>query len=206
MKRCFIFGAGDKTPLPFLPNKDDVVIAADGGYRYALENGIKPTYFIGDLDSLEKAPIGVEKTLLPTVKDDTDSLAAAKKGLNEGADVFCFFGCSGGRPDHTHANLTTLAMLSKEKKTSFMFFDGYAATAITSGGGVSFAKREKGFFSVFAWGEKSKGVTISGAKYVIKDEELTPFFPLGVSNEFIIDEEAEITVEDGTLLVTVFWG
>ena len=51
-----------------------------------------------------------------------------------------------------------------------------------------------------------QGVTIRGAKYGAEDVTLTNAFPLGVSNEFIIDEEAEITVEDGTLLITVFWG
>ena len=42
--------------------------------------------------------------------------------------------------------------------------------------------------------------------YSLDKADLTNDFPLGVSNEFIIDEEAEITVEDGTLLITVFWG
>jgi thiamine pyrophosphokinase len=42
--------------------------------------------------------------------------------------------------------------------------------------------------------------------YGMEDGTLTNDFPLGVSNEFIIDEEAEITVKEGTLLVSVYWG
>ena len=63
-----------------------------------------------------------------------------------------------------------------------------------------------GMLSVFSLSDVSKGVTLKGLMYNMSSANLTSDFPLGVSNEFIIDEEAEITVEDGTLLITVFWG
>ena len=63
-----------------------------------------------------------------------------------------------------------------------------------------------GYLSVFSLSEVSRGVTLKGLMYTLEKGELRNDFPLGVSNEFIIDEEAEITVEDGTLLITVFWG
>ena len=37
--------------------------------------------------------------------------------------------------------------------------------------------------------------------YTLEKGELRNDFPLGVSNEFIIDEEASVSVEDGTLLI-----
>ena len=71
---------------------------------------------------------------------------------------------------------------------------------------IRFHRGNTGMISVFSLSEVSKGVTLKGLMYNLEKANLTNDFPLGVSNEFIIDEEAEITVEDGTLLITVFWG
>lgn len=71
---------------------------------------------------------------------------------------------------------------------------------------IHFHRGNTGMISVFSLSEMSKGVTLKGLMYSLDKATLTNDFPLGVSNEFIIDEEAEITVEDGTLLITVFWG
>ena len=49
--------------------------------------------------------------------------------------------------------------------------------------------------------EVSKGVTLKGLMYTLQNGELKNDFPLGVSNEFIIDEEACVSVEEGTLLI-----
>ncbi len=197
--RCFIFGAGVRTRPNILPEKGDLVIAADGGYEYCVEAGVKPDLFIGDLDSLESAPEGVEKLILPVVKDVTDSYAAAEKGLKEGASEFYVYGCAGGRPDHTFANLSTLAALSEKGKKAFMFFEGHAATAITGKKAV-FQSDMKGGLSVFAWGGDAENVNINGAKYVLSNGRLSPSFPLGVSNSFV-GESAEISVGKGTLLI-----
>lgn len=47
--------------------------------------------------------------------------------------------------------------------------------------------------------EESKGVTIRGMKYELDCASVRNDFPLGISNEFI-GQEAEILVEDGTLV------
>ena len=56
-------------------------------------------------------------------------------------------------------------------------------------------------FSVFSMSDVSEGVTISGAKYELKDAELTNTFALGVSNQFIRGNETQLIVENGTLLI-----
>ena len=58
-----------------------------------------------------------------------------------------------------------------------------------------------GYSSVFSLSEISRGVTLKGLMYTLEKGELRNDFPLGVSNEFIIDEEASVSVEDGTLLI-----
>ena len=71
---------------------------------------------------------------------------------------------------------------------------------------IHFHRGNSGMISVFSLSDISRGVTLKGLMYNMNCGTLTNDFPLGASNEFIIDEEAEITVEDGTLLITVFWG
>ena len=70
---------------------------------------------------------------------------------------------------------------------------------------IKFHRGNTGYISVFSLSEISRGVTIKGLMYNLEGGTLTNDFPLGVSNEFIIDEEAEITVEEGTLLITVYF-
>ena len=39
---CYIFGAAEGLPEKFEKKSDDIVIAADGGYRFLKENSIVP--------------------------------------------------------------------------------------------------------------------------------------------------------------------
>ena len=58
MSICYIVGAGECKKLDFTKKDGDIVIAADGGYKYLQRAGIKPDIVIGDFDSLGKAPEG----------------------------------------------------------------------------------------------------------------------------------------------------
>ena len=57
------------------------------------------------------------------------------------------------------------------------------------------------FFSLLAAGGDATGVTVTGAKYPLTDAVLTPGFPLGVSNEVLPGETAEIRVTGGRLFL-----
>ena len=54
--------------------------------------------------------------------------------------------------------------------------------------------------SIFAFGGNCTGVTLKGLYYELDGGSLTQDFPLGVSNHFT-EKEAEISTEEGTLLV-----
>lgn len=54
--------------------------------------------------------------------------------------------------------------------------------------------------SVFAFGADAHGVSEKGLKYLLDHVTVKQEFPVGVSNEFL-GEDAEITVEDGMLLI-----
>ena len=65
---------------------------------------------------------------------------------------------------------------------------------------LSFPKEAEGILSLFCLGAEARGVTIRGLHYELDNGNLTPGFPLGVSNHFT-GKEATIQVTDGSLLV-----
>ena len=86
----------------FSPAPGDLVIAADGGYAHM--GGIKPDLVVGDFDSLGYVPDGESVVRHPAEKDDTDTMLAARIGIERGYRTFLLLGGVGGRLDHTLRN------------------------------------------------------------------------------------------------------
>jgi len=198
---CVIVGAGDLLPED-LPEKKagDFWIAADGGMKALAERGIAPDLFLGDLDSLEKAPEAVPARVLPVKKDDTDSAAAVKAGLKRGFREFLLLGSLGGkRLSHTVANFQLLLFL-KENGANGTLRRGGTEVFCLRAGEKKRLENKTGFFSLFAAGENA-AVTIRGAKFSGEKITLTPSFPLGVSNE--PEGESEIEVLKGGVYLVI---
>jgi thiamine pyrophosphokinase len=197
---CYIFGAGElHGPLP-RPAAGDYVIAADGGYSHLLRAGLSADLVVGDFDSLASPPLDVETVVLPREKDETDTLASANEGLARGYRLFRIYGGTGGRLDHTLANIQCLAYLAARGARGFLYDRDVVLTALTGGSGLSFPESAAGIVSVFAHSDTAEGVFERGLKYGLSDAVLTSGFPLGVSNEFT-GVAAEIGVRRGTLVV-----
>lgn len=183
MAICYIVGAGEDFGLDFLPQEGDLLIAADGGYDRVKAAGLRPDLVIGDFDSLGRIPGEDHVITLPTVKDVTDTWAAIELGKERGYDCFWLYGCTGGRIDHTLANIQTLAALAAEGKQGFLVDRNQIITAI-SGKTMTFGPKQSGFLSVFSHTDRCTGVTLRGLKYELENAALGNTFPLGVSNEF----------------------
>ena len=197
---CYIVGAGSFYGLHTRPGPGDLVIAADGGYAYCQEAGVTPDLVIGDFDSLGEAPAGENVVRLPVEKDDTDTLAAIRLGLDRGFRDFRFYGSTGGdRPEHTLANLQCLLFLAEHGASGYLYDRASVVTAVKNGA-LTFPAGCRGNLSVFTISGPARGVTLRGLKYGLEDGVLTPDLPLGVSNSFT-GTAAEISVCDGTLLV-----
>ncbi|MBP3633947.1 MAG: thiamine diphosphokinase [Oscillospiraceae bacterium] len=193
-KICYIVGAGEDCGLDFAPQQGDLVIAADGGYEKLQRAGICPNLVIGDFDSLGAAPKEKQVITLPTVKDVTDTWAAIEHARKLGYGRFHLYGCTGGRFDHTLANIQTAAALAEQGMECLIFDKTQIITAL-SGGTMEFEQSCEGFVSVFSYTEESR-VTLQGLRYELEDTILTNRFPLGVSNEFT-GRRAVVTVYDG---------
>ena len=198
MKTCYIVGAGDFSQS-FTPNKDDLVIAADGGYDHLFGKGIRCDLVVGDLDSIKALPSSVETVRHKVEKDETDMFLAYKEGVDLGFCDFVMLGATGGRLDHTYANLSLL-LYAKERGHNVTVMDKNGIILCLKDESISLAGNHGATFSVFAVGGDASGVSIKNAKYEVDGVVLTPAFPLGVSNEFT-DESAKISVENGALLV-----
>ena len=196
---CVIFCAAEFDALARPLEKDDYILAADGGLKHTRKLGIEPNEIIGDFDSLGFTPPGAE--VFPVEKDDTDTLAAVKLGLERECTDFWIYGGTGGkRLDHTLANLQTLLYLRRRGARGFLYDNDFVWTALEN---ESFQVRktvEWGLFSAFCLGDRAEGVDEIGFQYPLRDAVLTPDFPLGVSNH-ILEPQAEITVRRGALAV-----
>ncbi|MEG2000151.1 MAG: thiamine diphosphokinase [Evtepia sp.] len=196
---CYIFGAGPYFGLQKRPAENDYVIAADGGYRWCLQESVKPDLLLGDFDSIDTMPSGVKTEQFPVDKDDTDMMLAVKKGLSNGARMFHLYGGTGGRMDHTLANLQTLIFLAEHKACGLLYAQDAVYTAIKDGS-ITLKARPSGLLSVFCFGADAQNVTIQGAQYSLQNGTLSAGFPLGVSNHFV-GTPVNISVGSGSLVI-----
>lgn len=199
MSICYIVGAGECKKLDFTKKDGDIVIAADGGYKYLQRAGIKPDIVIGDFDSLGKAPEGEKIIRLKPEKDVTDTYAAVSEGIKCGYSRFNIYGASGGRIEHTLANIQLIASLA-EKNMQASIFDGSTVITAVTAKTLRFDSAYNGYISIFAHSDKCTGVCLRGIKYPLENAELSNLFPLGVSNEFL-GVESEIVIGNGTAII-----
>lgn len=210
---CILIGAGDLTISEIPVGENDLCIAVDGGYEYCKLLEITPDYILGDFDSIsEKEAEGVAEIakaeedkviVLPVEKDDTDMLAAIKLGLSEGYQSFRIYGGMGGRIEHTIANIQCLLYLKEHNAVGYLM-DGTGMILVAKEEEISFQDSLEGYMSLFSMGDKST-VSIENMKYLLKEQEITNSFPIGISNEFILGEKGKITVHKGAVVIIVSW-
>lgn len=196
---CYVVGAGDCPKLDIDKKTDDYVIAADAGCSYCQENNVIPDVIIGDFDSLGAAPQGENVIKLNPVKDVTDMHAAVEIGIEKGFRKFVLYGATGGRLDHTLANLQLIASLS-QKGYKAEIVDGSRITTAVTDGRISFDSGYKGYISVFSHTDVCEDVTIKGLEYNLENSRISNSFALGVSNEFI-GKDSEISIGKGTAII-----
>lgn len=211
---CYLIGAGEHYDniIP-RPDSDDYIIAVDGGYDYCLSHNIVPDIIMGDFDSSENemGDIHIPVKSFPPEKDYTDMALAAKEAIITGCDTILIYGGTGGRPDHTLANIQLLSNLSDKGIHAYMYDKEYIYTAITNGRLLinnNIPSKHNGFISsggnayisVFSLSDISEHVTIKGLKYEVTDITLTRQHALGTSNEFM-NQPCSIEVGKGSLLI-----
>lgn len=209
--KCIVIGAGDLTIGRIPVTEEDLVIAVDGGLSYCSVLELEPDYILGDFDSVSEGEREAVEALkqqipdriieLPVQKDDTDMLAALKHGLLLGYRDFRIYGGTGGRFDHTLANIQCLLYLKNRGAVGYLV-DGTGMILVIQNETVSFQPELEGYLSLFSLGKEARGVTIRGMKYPLTDDTISNDFPIGISNEFI-GEQAAVSVKEGELVCMI---
>ncbi len=209
---CVIIGAGENSVQTIEYTDRDLVIAADGGMSACERMGIEPDFYLGDFDSIsqkQRARIAELKereperiiTLKPE-KDDTDTLSAIRLGLQKKYRNFLLYGATGGRLEHSLANLQSLLFLKEQGAEGFLV-EQDAIYFILEDDEIFFPKSfQANYISLFAMGEQVEGVTIKGLKYTLQETTIGNSFPIGIDNAFV-GEAASIAVKKGRLLVII---
>lgn len=205
MNCCYIIGAGDFEGAELLcPQEGDLLIAADGGLDYLRKLHMVPDIVLGDFDSLPEADAVLGEgpwqiVTLPAEKNYTDMMLAAETGFQRGYREFRIFGGTGGRMDHTLANIQLLVNFIRRGCKGFLIGRDFIITAIHNGK-MNFSASYGGYFSVYAFSDTALGVSETGFKYGLEHFTLRNDDPRGISNEFC-GQPGEISVEEGTLLI-----
>ena len=185
-RRCVIIGGADIQDYERLRAQlepGDYCIYCDSGLKHREALGVQPSLIVGDFDSHENPHADVETIVLPTVKDDTDTV----------------LGVVGGRLDHTLGNVFILYYLDQQGKRG-RILDDFSEMELVSAQPVSIPDRCS-FFSLLNLSGCAKGVTIERAKYCLRDAEIPCEYQYGVSNEVLPGETATVSVREGKLLL-----
>lgn len=180
----------------------DLIICADRGYSHAKKSGVIPDIVIGDFDSCEDEISGnFEVIKLNTDKDFTDTLVCADKAVERGCDEIIIISATGGRLDHTLANLYLLSYIADKGKKASLVSKKERIELLTKGKSV-FTGLNSLTFSLFPFGCESATLSVKGARYELEDYRLRSSLPIGVSNVFNSDS-CEIEVTDGRALIII---
>lgn len=178
----------------------DMVICADGGYDYAVTLGITPDVVLGDLDSIRK-PIRdsrIPVVKFPEDKDKTDSHLAIDYALENNCDEIILLAATGGRIDHTLANIMLLSYIQEKGAEGLIITDKSRIALIT--GETVIARGAGDGISFIPITPIVEGLTTQGLLYNLKNKTVKHGDTLTVSNEFR-SHQAKVSISKGKLLV-----
>lgn len=185
----------------------DEIIGADNGLAFLYHNQVKPTYIVGDFDSVDSKIIRYyrEETDVPIrtfnpVKDASDTEIAVRLALELSADEIWILGGTGTRLDHVLANIQVLKIAHDAGVRAYLV-DSYNKIYLIEK--EACLRKEEAFgayFSVFPLGGSVEQFSIEGAKYPLHNHTLCPYDSLCVSNQ-IQGEQVRITFPEGLVIL-----
>ena len=211
-KRCVIVGGaeiGNYRKVRSYLRGSDFIVYCDSGLKHMERLGAAPSLIVGDWDSYDDPYLDVETITLPVAKDDTDTVYAMREGMKRGFRKFLLIGVLGERLDHTLVNAYILTAL-ENRGCHGMIVDDYSEMELISSRtdeegishpGKASVEDRYPFFSLVALEGAARGVTIKNAKFEIEDAVIGPDYQYATSNEVLPGSTAEITLENGRLLL-----
>lgn len=184
--------------------ENTIIICADSGGNCLYNYGVLPNYLLGDFDSIDKEALmhfksqGVPIDSFKKDKDYTDTQLAINKAIDLRCEEVVLLGCSGNRIDHMLGNLGLLReALSKGVKAYFKDDINHIQLIKEP---IELEGNFGEVFSLQAYCDCVREVTIKGAKFPLTKYDLHLGDPITISNEFL-NEKVRIDFESGYLLV-----
>lgn len=184
----------------------DLIVAANGGAKYARFLGLTPHVVVGDIDSLDPetaqwlAQHGARVIRHPRAKDETDLELALVFAAQSDASEILVAGAWGGRPDQALANVQLLAHPALSGRLVRLVGRTYEAFLVHGGEERRISGRRGDTVSLLPFAGDAHGVYTSGLEWALAGATLRFGVGRGISN-VLTDAEARISVSDGLLLV-----
>jgi thiamine pyrophosphokinase len=208
--KAVIVAGGEPHPADRAQLADaDLLVAADAGAGWLVDQGLTPHWVVGDMDSvspdllaqLEARGVTIERH--PTDKNASDVELALDRAVAAGADELVLIGALGGeRLDHELANLMLAAdeaWTSAPRDLSIV--RGPTRMRVLRGGGrLDLRGAEGDTATLLPLAGDAVGVRTRGLRYVLNGETLRLGRSRGLSN-VVEHAPASVSLENGMLLV-----
>lgn len=159
-----------------------LVVAADGGARHAAALGLNVDVWVGDFDSSDGLALDAPRQTHPRDKDQTDLELALETAKARGATRALVLGAFGGRFDHALG----IALLAARETVRGFHTDlesgAESAWVLTPQRPLELNLDSGQTFSVLALSSDAHGLSITGAKWDLRDATLEFGSTLGISN------------------------
>lgn len=208
MKRIVLMANGELYEPAYIQSllrPDDWIIVANGGTRHAWTLQRVPQLLVGDSDSLP-APLqrwlaseAVPRHDHPRDKDATDLELAFEHAVSLAPPALLLLGVTGGRVDHTVANLSLLAR-AKAAGVQAEIVVGYEHLHLLYHQ-LTLQGSPGQTVSLLPLGGDAVGVTTRGLRWALHEATLPFGSTRGISN-ILAGAEAQISLRDGLLLVS----
>lgn len=185
----------------------DVIWAAvDRGVYRLLKLGIKPVAAFGDYDSVTTEELAwmQEQThelhIVAKEKDETDLEIAIRWALEQKPKEIRIFGATGGRLDHSLANIQML-LKGVRANVKMSVVDNKNEISLQEPGTYHIEKSERfPYISFVPMSEQVEGITLHGFKYPLTNKTIQWGFTLCISNE-LIAEKGTFSFTTGILMM-----
>lgn len=185
---------------------DAIVVAADGGARHLCAVGRHIDFVVGDLDSLSTEEVlaiveaGGRVEAHPRHKDETDfelalEFACARKPVTR----LLVVGGSGGRIDHSAANLAVISGPRTSSVTVHAVMGDTFVSVVRPGVPTELSGNPGDLVTVLAMHGIAGRVATHGLEYPLDHEDLIAGSARGISN-VMASSAASVTIETGVLL------
>ncbi|MFT5722899.1 MAG: thiamine pyrophosphokinase [Bacteroidia bacterium] len=181
------------------------VLVLDGALDRVLKKGIKVDAVIGDFDSITVNQLGVEdeqliEWIVQEEQDSTDLEKGIKYLLKTGHSAANVVWGTGKRLDHAHNNLITIAKYSKAM--ALCILDDYSKAYCLQASPSKFTKYYPAESNISLLPMTNVyGLTTSGLKYNLAQEDFILPERTGSSNEAVSDGIIEIQFNKGILIL-----